>query len=661
MSFAAYIRQWLDHQEPIFEAKKSTKGKGQTDPNLEEIYNIIVGKVGGDKNDKQARAISFEALRRALEKMDIVSLEKIQSNPELQKILLALISPERIEMVDEFVKASKKTISKVASDKRKLKRENPFSDFISLKTREANITARIYKMYKIFTYASQQQGDLDEETRILLYFIENKTELKSSTDPSADTYTIIRAGGINNISKSDEFTVRDSSGKEVDLKKSELKAILDANPTETEQAKADSSNSHKNKIQRVTKRLEDTIQKEVAQSLEDDAEKIDEIPASEEGSYHLNVDWKPLLDALGYTEFYKERLNKKEEEVKKTEKPSLRRKNIIKDNLISALNMSLLPPIQNGEVTAPGGDHYKLFKSLEEKNAAWLESSLSNELTDSSRLSQFNNSARNKESALEEDQLTYLNVNAKWIIKYIKSEVDGQLEPRVIENAVAKVEKIAAEKEKQIKNSYLSRDFNMSNFKGIQLKPDLRLPLYVKVRLAVSEADRIKESPLANILKGMGQIVVGLFSTIPDKADPVIVKRNADQNRAIFNGIASIIKAGVFTVSKQAGRDFEKGLDKTTAKLRTDALGLTPYKDGEGPSFYKSAEGSQSTKKGANPEISEDGAVPGTALQTPGTMVSPNMDTFSLAGPGRKIKGKKKKTQIATRVSSFGDFLKLGK
>jgi hypothetical protein len=58
-------------------------------------------------------------------------------------------------------------------------------------------------------------------------------------------------------------------------------------------------------------------------------------------------------------------------------------------------------------------------------------------------------------------------------MKYIQSEVDGELSKRDMDNAVTKIKSVIQEKEKEIKNYYLSKDFNMENFEGIQLKPNL--------------------------------------------------------------------------------------------------------------------------------------------------------------------------------------------
>lgn len=648
MSFGEYLRQWIGNSKPLFEAETDGSAKNEEgDSDLAEVRELISSGVGGDPEDENARLTSFDSLEKALEKIDANLLEKIQTQPELQKILMMLVEPEKIGMVDAFVKRTKKTINQISAEKKKIKAGDTFKKFYALKTREAELSNRIYKIYKIFSYASLLP-EYDSETSLMLYFKENGTELKFSTREGSPIYKIKLVGGVHNAVKSDEFIITDQNGNDQTLKKSVFKGILKSNPEIVEAAKKSVGESNRKKIEKILQKTNDVITKDIASALEEDKERIGSIPNTPEGSYQLNIDWKPLIDALGYQTIYDKAVKKKEEQLEKVEKPSLRRKNLIKNNLISALNLALLPPIVNGEVSAPGGDYYKLFKALEKKNAAWMENALSNEFKSLSRAAQFKAGSAQKESALEEDQLAYLSLSKEWILKYVKSSEDGELSDRDRTSAVTKVESIAAEKEKQIKNSYLSKDFNMGNFKGIQLKPDLKLPLYVRVKLAVSEKDRIAESPLKNILKGLGQLMVGLFAGIPDAGDAAVAARNAKQNQAIFNGLASIIKAGVLvTRGKQAGRDFDKGLKKTTAKARLDVVGLTPYGDNEGPKFYKSAEMKES----------EGGITPGTAFQTPGTMVDSNMDTFALAGPGRKPKGKKKKSMVQ-KISSFNDFLK---
>ena len=649
MSFEAYLRNWLRLTEAKDDAAAEKKEPSGQPSGMDELSTIIESGIGGETSDKIARTTSFESIEQVLQKLDILLLEKIKSNPELQKILLAMVVPGKVEWLGEYLTKSKKSLSALSTDKKKVDPNQNFDSYKRFLIREADIKSRIYKMHLIFKYATEAP-DLDKDTNILLALKQIGASLIVSTEEGAPTVTIGKIGRIDNKVESNEFETIGSNGENKIVKKEELKSILEKNPELAERAKSMAAESHKKKLNKLLQRTEEAIRKEIMDSLNDTKKIISDLPNDETSREKLEVDWKPLIDALGYSKFFAAPIKEKEKEIGKTERPSLRKKNRIKEKLMNALNSALLPPMTNGEISEPGGDYYKLFKKLDEQNAAWLEASIKESLTDVGRIAQFNAAARNEESSLEENQLAYLYACSAWITKYVESEVDGELSKRDMDNAVSKIKSITQAKEREIKNYYLSKDFNMKNFKGIQLKPDLRLPLYQKVRLAVSEADRIAESPLKNLLKGLGQIIVGLFSTVPDRGNAELARKNAAQNQAIFNGIFSIIKGGVYAVSKQAGRDLEKGVSKVTNKLRLDAIGLTPYEKGEGPKFYKSAEKKTNEDAGM-------GTSPGTAMQTPGSLPDNTMDTLSLAGPGRR---KKKKTgsQMVKRVSSFKDFLK---
>ena len=644
MSFEAYLKSWLRIAESIVNEEEKEDAKSSE---FEDILNIIESGIGGDTSDSTARTTSFESIEQILQKVDILTLEKIKDRPELQRVLLAMVAPGKVEWMGEYLTKSKKSLNALSSDKKKTDPSLNFEGYKKFTLREADVKSRIYKMHLIFKYASDLP-ELDKETNLLLALKQLDASLNTSTDSDQPSVKIGKIGRIDNKVESNEFEVIDSNGESKVMKKKELSDLLEKNPEIAEKAKSIANDSYKKKLSKLLQRTEDTIRKEVAGSMQETERVISNLPNDAKTMEKLQVDWKPLIDALGYSKFFTGTIRAKEKELTKNERPSLRKKNRIKEKLMSALSSSLLPPLANGEISEPGGDYYKLFKKLEGQNTAWLESAIKEVLSDSSRIAQFNNSARTAESALEENQLAYLQICSSWITKYIESEVDGELSKRDTDNAIAKIKSITQQKEKEIKNYYLSKDFNMKNFKGIQLKPDLRLPLYQRVRLAVSEADRIAESPLKNLLKGLGQIVVGLFSTIPDRGDMALAKKNADQNRAIFNGLYSIIKGGVYGVSKQGGRDFEKGVEKATNKMRLDAVGLTPYEKGEGPKFYKSAE--KKTNEQETPAMTS----PGATFQTPDTIPSDNMDTFALAGPGKKDKKKK----IIKKVSTFSDFLK---
>jgi|LakMenEpi03Aug12_release.lakeMendotaPanAssembly.Ray.scaffolds.fasta_scaffold00580_54 hypothetical protein len=408
----------------------------------------------------------------------------------------------------------------------------------------------------------------------------------------------------------------------------------------------------KSKVERIIKLSKEGAASTWKKILDAEAKNIDSLPETPEGAQKF-YEYKDLLELLGLTQFLKDALAAKEKKVAAKEKPesvsTKRKKRIIDNRLIKGIQYAELPVISNDIAEVPG-DLFKMFKALEKQNSAWMNSSLSKYVFaagDSARAKEFDTTARQTESVKEEDQLTYLMACRSWSLSYIKGLVDGDLTEKEESNYVTKLENVSSEKEREIKNYYLSRDFNLGNFGGVQLTPEIRLPLYTRVKLPVTDEDRKKESPLRNILKGLGQIVTGLFGAIPDKGNEAVAKMARNRNLAIFNGLNAIVKGTVTAVGgKQAGRDYSEKVAKLVpgkAAVKEDMLSL-----GDAPGVVV-----------VNPES------PGQVMQTPDSLPGNNMDIFSLAGPGKKItstkkskkKSKKKEAKVNHIVSSFSDFM----
>jgi len=379
---------------------------------------------------------------------------------------------------------------------------------------------------------------------------------------------------------------------------------------------------------------------------------IDNIPETEEGADKF-FRYKDLMDFLGLATFLKEKIDAKEKKIDVVEKKesvsTKRKKRIIDSRLIKGIQYAKLPTISNDIIETPG-ELFRMFKTLEKKNLPWMTLALERYVFkgDATRAKEFEANGRVTESPKEEDQLTYLMANNSWTLSYIKGAVDGELAEKEETNYIARLATVTAEKEKEIKSYYLSRDFNLGNFSGLQLKPEIRLPLHVRVPLPVTDADRKKESPLRNVLKGLGQIISGMLGAIPDKGNEANAQKARKRNIAVFNGINSIVRGTVGAIGgKQAGRDYAEktanivpGGDKK--QIKEDMVGLG---DAGGAIV--------------NPES------PGQTMQTPGSLAG-DMDTLSLLGPGRKLttkkatkKKKKKSTKpvVNSRVSSFSDFM----
>ena len=407
----------------------------------------------------------------------------------------------------------------------------------------------------------------------------------------------------------------------------------------------------KKKMEEIARVSKESLANSYAKIFNIQAKNIESIPETGEGADKLES-LIELLSSLGVLSLVKEEAAKKKSRMPKEESLSTKKKKRISVRLLRAIAISQLPAISNQQIDKPG-DYFRLFKSLESQNPAWMDLSIEKYVFggNAKEVSDFNATARGTESATEENQINYLRANRSWILSYIKSDKDGTLTDKEENNYVSQLETTCTEKEKEIKNYYLSRDFNISNVSGIQIKPEIKLPLYSKVRLAVSESDRLKESPLRNIVGGALAIVGGLFSRIEDKVDSGALAASKARNEAIFKGISAIAKGTVTLVGgKQAGRDYEAGLEKISSKLNPERITLSQDERKGRVKEDMIATTDATGYAPVNPEA------PGQFMQTPNSMAG-TMDTFSLLGPGKKSEAKKKSKTAGAKVLTFADFI----
>ncbi len=376
-------------------------------------------------------------------------------------------------------------------------------------------------------------------------------------------------------------------------------------------------------------------------------ERIEAIPPTAEGSSALFT-MQDVLKLLGLLEPLRVPLANKESAIdratnRRTRKnwEKVKQKERIINRLINAITFARLPAISEKQVKV-NGDYYMLFKRLMKRDEATGLVMMDEALTryvfqgNQDRLSQFKDRAIETESPLEEDQLNYLLACRSWITSYIRKGSDD-LTNREETNYLTKLNNTVLDKTKDIKNYYLARDFNLGNFEGISLDPEVRLPLYTKVKLEVTEEDRVKDSPLKLLGKAIKTGVAALFSTIPDNGNREIAARNAAQNTALLSALSSMVKAGVITVGgKQAGRDYDKLLKKK--------------EDGKDGKPIKEDMLAPASANMVNPETSGD-------FQVPIKMVEPNMDTMAKAGPGKKTKRKPLDSPKKGQMLNFEDFI----
>ena len=368
---------------------------------------------------------------------------------------------------------------------------------------------------------------------------------------------------------------------------------------------------------------------------------IQELPEKPESQERLDLH-RDMLDMIGLlNKQLAGSIEKKERSIPVDKNLTIKRKKRIIARLIRSINISQLPALANRKIQVPG-DYFKLFKALERKNEPWMDLALQKYVFGTSRpkYDEFNRVARQSESPEEEDQLVYLNASRSWILSYTKSIKDGELDVRSEQNYVTRLEEVVSEKNKEIKNYYLSRDFNLGNFGGISLTPEIKLPLYTSIKLAVSEKDRIKESPLRNLLSGVGNILKGLIGDQPDNGDEAFAQRARKRNLAVWSGITQLAKGSASLVAgKQAGRSVEKIMTPKDDSIKEDMLAVGDTGDGGAPIM--------------NPDIAP-AVPPGQDFQTPDAIAT-GMDKMALAGPGKKKKEERKKPKT---IISFDDFIK---
>ena len=377
--------------------------------------------------------------------------------------------------------------------------------------------------------------------------------------------------------------------------------------------------------------------------VDEESKKIEETPNTSSGEEKL-IQQEELLNMLGLLnpELVASIRRKRKLLPHDGESLSIKNKKRIIGRLINTISMSQLPVMSNKKIET-SGDYFKLFKALEDKNKSWMDLSLMKYVFKSSqtRFDEFSRSARNVESSEEEYQLIYLDASRSWILSYIKSTTAGILDVRAETNYINSLENTFNAKSKEIKNYYLSRDFNLGNFGGIKIHPEVNLPLYKKVKLMVSEKDRLAESPLKEMLKGVGKLIGGFLSAYSDKGDEVFAQASRQRNIAVASGISSILKGAATLVGgKQAGRNYQEQADKvipvTTekGKLKEDMLSAS-----DSPNF-----------------VPMNLNTPGQTLQTPGSVVG-DMDVMALSGYNKRTKPRKK-AKSKNRVKTFSDFLK---
>lgn len=615
---------------------------------LDQAKDILDSKVAGDISNSAIRNSSIEAIQTALDLIPYDAIENSQADPKIKNVFAKFIESDKLDHIIAYYKFEKEKLENLKND---------VSSLISTKVNVRpylktcdTIVARLMKLREILaeTINSEEMRGINiiaKKAKIL-------QSLGAIISDGTDKFKIIEVS--NDLIK---LSVDDGSEREVspeDFNKmlkaggsSEASSILN----EDDEDKINEVISKNGEIALnyqiwLASLNEDALQ-EIDSEPNDDA-RLDKIEAAIEAIKNLAAAMVEIANRDKKTTM-EEALTQREAEASPRATGS-RVKNAIFKNLKNSLAKSLLPAINSGQITAPGG-YFALFRTLLEDNEERMLRVINERIYrgDTNKADEFLRVHTVQESAEEAHQLDYLNASEQWILDWIDSDQDGTFPEKKALSCSKTIESIAEVKRKEIKNFYLSKGFNISNFAAFRIKPEIRLPLYQKVKLAVTKAERIAETPLGKIGKGLSYLYDATYT------DGTVAGNHA-QNQAVFRA-ANKFFSGIVTLlgGKQKGRDYEKMMHKfTNSVLPLRAIGFT----------------SEDPAKEVKKEIKEDmvaplpssGAIqvnpesPGTPFQVPQSLPDKTMDTFAQLGPQKKKKGKSKVS--SAKIMNFKQFMK---
>ena len=648
--------------------------------NIEDAIILMSDKVGGDNNFKVSREASLDAIEKTFDIIPNNVLDVEPGDPNIQRLFFHLTDPKKLEYIEEFTKDVASSLDDIvkkedpSAGSKKIESNN--KEYANSFSAAALLLARLEKLYTVYSKGIEQiESDKDKH---LISSLRNMGIILN-LEPvlgKGKVGTIGKIGGLDSDIEEDKFEVivkreptllpkKDihkilkglpaNSGLKVRSKGNHLKKMQDIKKT--------SSESIKGWYEWASKTLEKTVDNIEEQDDVDSVVKIENVRDFSDrvgGDIVLNL----VINHKGKETSIGSKI--KEKESKSTSSKTLKDKRRLLARIRQVLGVAELPAFDDNQIQRQG-DYFRLFNTLRSENSSWMDTILLNDVFkgEANKFNEFKQFIE-IESPEEAEQLNYLTASELWILKFIESDYLGEFSSREIKQHTSTIQSMALDKSKDIKNSYLSKGFNLGNFNSVQINPEISLPLYKKVRLAVTKEDRKKENPFRNIASGIGGALLGLVSTKLDNFDAGRAKRNNDQNKAVFQGISQVVKGIVGAAGgKDAARKYEKGMKKATDNRLLKGVGLTTA-DRESNSVK---EDMVAPMDGAPGGFHQTGpSMAGGFTQPDGTP-----DPFALVGPSKNIttnkkkKKKKKKSNrndwkdsrsfASSKVLSFSDFI----
>ena len=630
---------------------------------LDDAANLLDSKVAGDISNGAIKKESIESMQTVLDLIPYEALEKNLTDAKVRNIFMKFIDPSRIEHILEYSKYESQKLSDIKNEIDVLYNNNkPIRSYLVLCER---ISSRLIKLRSILaeTANSPDFNDLDMITKKAKIL----RDIGALISDGTNKFKVSKIGTIDTDIDPDSIQlVEQGSNAEKEMSKEEFKNLLASSGAH---GKLDDvfSDDNKKKIDSAILENSKTLGDYMMWSNEVNSKTLAAIDSESDADKKETMIEDALANIKDLTaailmvlnrekaQPIEDALNQRADEVSPRATGSRVKNNIFK-NLRNALATSLLPAFNSGQITAPGG-YYKLFITLNTDNEERMSRVVRERVYrgDQAKSDEFLRSI-GEESPEEAYQLDYLNASEQWIIDWVESDQDGTFPDKKAIASTKTIESLAEAKRKEIKNYYLSKGFNISKFAAFRIKPEIRLPLYQKVKLAVTQAERIAETPLGKIGKGLNYLY---DATYTDGS----AQGNHDQNKAIFRGFNKLFSSAVTLLGgKQAGRDYEKMIHKfSNSVLPLRAIGFTSEEPGK--------EGKEEIKEDMVAPLPSSGMMqvnpesPGTPFQTPATLPDNTMDTFALAGPQKKKDKDEKKVEAtaSAKIMNFKQFMKHAK
>ena len=330
----------------------------------------------------------------------------------------------------------------------------------------------------------------------------------------------------------------------------------------------------------------------------------------------------------------KEEIKKiKEKEESKKPADTKKERDFIKST-ISKLRDSYIPEYQDGQITKKGG-FFENISSIKAQYENILMDLINRKAIDFGE----NEMYLSKENPDVKYQISYLDATRAFldymIENYISTKRDRDKLKRLVDS-------LYLEKSAYIKNKNLSRKINMSDFAGLKIKREIKIPLYKTVDIPITDEDIIANSKFSKFKKVM-QGLAGILGPQKSYVDQSVARVNKAQNRAILQLINNVSKSVAGVVGgEKAKKSVGLGMKKAANVLNMEL----------------------------KESVSEDMVMPVDGASQPGLLfdtpqsVPGGMDTFAKLGPGKRIKPKKKKkskkkksTKSSNVILRFDDFI----